>query len=212
MNYIVKDVRSVLENYIIRFNGDYWVFMIRDFDEKFLRNENELLDIGYFFTYTFFSIIQNQRNKNLESEDNNFSKLRSLNLIFNLCLIIDEILKDIFLKNETNHSKKTMAYSIEDLSQQKSWTNTHELIEYWKDSGKFDLDHPSEIIQMLLDKTEMYNGNPIEKQTFTMILAYVLRNYGAHNLNQESIIVQKYEEIVNELMMALIISIDSIPD
>ena len=94
-----------------------------------------------------------------------------------------------------------MAYSIEDLSQLKSWTNTYELINYWKNNGKFDLDQPNQIIQMLLDKTEMYNGNPIEKQTFTMILAYVLRNYGAHNLNQESIVVEKYEGIIKELMV-----------
>lgn len=212
MNYIVNDVRSVLTDYIIRFNGDYWVFMIRDFDEKFLKNENELLDIGYFFTFTFFSIIQNQRNINLESQENNFFKLRSLNLIFNLCLIIDEILKDTFLKNETNPRKKTMAFSNEQLSLQRSWTNTHELIEYWKENGKFDLSNPSTIIQMLLDKTETYDGNPVEKQVFTMIFAHVLRNYGAHNLNQESIVVEKYDEIINELMMALIISIDSIPD
>ena len=135
-----------------------------------------------------------------------------MNLIFNLCLIIDEILKDTFLKNETNPRKKTMAFSNEQLSLQRSWTNTHELIEYWKENGKFDLSNPSTIIQMLLDKTETYDGNPVEKQVFTMIFAHVLRNYGAHNLNQESIVVEKYDEIINELMMALIISIDSIPD
>ena len=212
MNYIVKDVRRELENYIYHFNGNYWPFMIRDFDNKFLRNEQELLNIGYFFTYTFFYIIQNKRNTNLESDENNFSKLRSLDLIFNLCLIIDETLKHIYLQNEPNHARTTMSFSLEKLCDNKSWTNSYQLIEYWKSIGKFDTDHPDTIIQMLLDKNENYNGNTIEKQVFTMILAYVLRNYGAHNLNQHGIIVQKYDEIISELMMSLIISIDAIPN
>ena len=210
MNYIVTDVRSELQKYIINFNHNYGEFSLKEFDDKFLRNEHEFLNLGYFFTYTFFSIIQNQRNAELESEENNFSQLRSLDLIFNLCLIIDEILKKSFLRDETNPEKTTMSYSIEKLCLKNQWVNSYDLRNFWKTQNKFSKYVTEPIITMLLEKTETFNDQPIEKEVFTMLLVYVLRNYGAHNLNQESIIVKDYSKIINELIMALFISVKSI--
>jgi hypothetical protein len=210
MNYIVRDLRTELLIFIGIFNERYSDFNIQDFDDKFLRNENELLDMGYFFAYTFFSIVQSKRNAILESSENSFSKLRSLDIIFNLCLIIDEILKNNFLRNETDQNKRTISYSIEKLCIKMNWTNSYQLMKHWENNGKFDLGHMDKIIQMLLLKNENFDGKDIEKEVFTMMLVYVLRNYGAHNLNQHSIVVEKYNEIITELMMALFISVKSI--
>lgn len=127
MNYIVRDLRTELLILIGIFNDRYSSFNIQEFDNKFLRNESELLDMGYFFAYTFFCIVQNKRNATLESSENNFSKLRSLDIIFNLCLIIDEILKNAFLKNETDPNKKTMSYGIEKLCNEMNWVNSYQL-------------------------------------------------------------------------------------
>lgn len=207
MNYIVQDLRKELMTFMAIFNSEYGIITLDDFDNKFLRNEKELLEIGYFFTYTFFCIIQNKRNEALKPQENNFLKLRSLDLIFNLCLIIDEILRDTYLKNETDPSKTTISYGIAKLCDERRWTNSYKLIKHWESSGKFDDSHSDKIIELLLAKTETYQGNPVEKQVFTLILAYKLRNYGAHNLNRESIVIQKYDEIVRELMFGLFISV-----
>jgi hypothetical protein len=210
MNYIVRDLRNELRLYISLYNEKNNSFTIGDFDNKFLRNEKELLDVGYFFTYNFFSIVQRKRNKELELENNTFSKLRSLDIIFNLCLIIDKILHNTYLKDESDISKTTMSYGVEKLCQEQEWSNSYQLIKFWEQEGKFDKAHPENSIPLLLEKNEIFENKPVESEVFTMILAYILRNYGAHNLNNEDIILQKYDEIITELMMALFISVSTI--
>lgn len=210
MNYIVRDLRNELGLYIALYNKTDSSFTIEDFDNRFLRNENELLDVGYFFTYNFFSVIQNKRNKELELEDNAFSKLRSLDIIFNLCLIIDKILYNTYLKDESDISKTTISYGVEKLCQEKDWSNSYQLIKFWEQEGKFDKVHPENLIPLLLEKNEIFENKQVENEVFTMILVHILRNYGAHNLNNEDIILQRYDEIITELMMALFISVSTI--
>lgn len=210
MNYLTKDLRNELIKFITKFNANYKTLSIEDFDRKFLKNENAFQILGYFFTFTFHTIIHNQRNMLLEIPENYFLKIRSLDIIFNLCLIIDKILMNVFLSNETDLKKKTISYGIVELCKHNGWTNSYKIWKKWLKQGVVDEYDADKNIRVLLCKTKKCDGNIVEKEVFILLLAYYLRNYGAHNLNEESIVIEKYEEIIEELLMAFFFSVESI--
>jgi len=210
MNYLSLSIRDELSKYILQFSKQYKPFTIEEFDSKFLKNEKDYHFLGYFFTYTFHVIVHNQRNAVLETSENYFSKLRTLDILFNLCLIVDKILENIFLKNESDPNKRTISYGISHLCDQKRWVNSYEFMKSLEQKGILDKNDAEKSIPVLLSKTEQYDGKNVEMGVFTLLLSHHLRNYGAHNLNERSIIVEKYDEIVNELMMALFLAVDAI--
>lgn len=210
MNYLSIDRRNELNKYILQFSKQYKPFTIEEFDRKFLKNERDYHFLGYFFTYTFHVIVHNQRNAVLETSENYFSKLRTLDILFNLCLIIDKILENIFLKNESDPNKRTISFGIAELCKNRQWVNSYKFMKFLEETEILDKNYTEKNIPILLSKNEQYEGRSVEKEVFTMLLVYYLRNYGAHNLNEMSIFVEKYDEIVNELMMALFLSVDAI--
>lgn len=207
MNYFTQDIRTELIKYLEEFNSEYDCLTINEFDNKFLKNEDKYDVIGYFFTATFYTIIHNQRNSRLETNENYFSKVRSLDMIFNLCIIIDKILQKRFFQ-ETEIAD--IFQGISKLFEINQWVNYRELNLNWKNQGKFDESKPEISIPLFLQKQEKYSNQDLPKGVFVMLLSHYCRNLGAHTLNDKSVFVENHEKIINDLMMALFYCVKSI--
>jgi hypothetical protein len=98
MYYLVELLRNRLVQYISEFNVEYSrCFKIEDFDTKFLDN-NDLSDVVSFFVFNFLYLSEVERKLKSDITQNEFARLRTLDVIFNLCLIIDESLKNAELR------------------------------------------------------------------------------------------------------------------
>jgi len=207
MNYLTQNIRTELIKYLEKFNTEHDSLTISEFDNKFLKNEEKYDIIGYFFTATFFTIIHNQRNSQLETNENYFSKVRSLDMIFNLCIIIDKILKRRFFQETESVD---IHQGISKLFEMNQWTDYGALYHNWKNQGKYDENHPEISIPLFLNKQENYGTQRLPNGSYVMLLAQYCRNLGAHTLNENSVFVENHDKIINDLMMALFFSVKSI--
>jgi hypothetical protein len=67
---------------------------------------------------------------------------------------------------------------------------------------------PDQIIPRLLSKQELYNNQTVRGEIFDLLLTYKLRNYGGHNIKQQSVFTNSYRIIIKRLIFALLISIE----
>jgi hypothetical protein len=94
---LIKELRNVLEGYINKFNKEFGrkkrkselPFTLAQFDIKFLGNKG-LADLAYFFVYNFIYLVNLEKSVNKNLLQNKFARLKALDVIFNLFLIIDE--------------------------------------------------------------------------------------------------------------------------
>ena len=208
MNYLTKNHRKQLDGFIKKFNSEFGDLTLEEVSNKFLKNEEKYHIISYFFVFTFHSIIHHMHNLKLETPENYFSKVRSLDMIFNLCLIIDDILKNRFLDSFPD-DKKYISNGIHEYCKKFNF-DYMTFQKNWKQERKFDRTNPNKTIQLLLQKEEKYEGNSLPKEVFTLMLAHYCRNIGAHSLNENSFFVTQYQKIIDELMMGLFLAIKSI--
>jgi hypothetical protein len=210
MGYLVNPWRDKLDEYIRKFNVSFnRFFRLEDFDSKFLSNK-QLANVVYFFVFNFiylYEIISNAEQKLLE---NHFSRLKVLDLIFNLCLVIDETLKNTesTIENATLPPSHTIPDGIKWLCGYEEWMNKIDLQNFWKGNLNVKNAEPDNLIPKLLSRNEKYNGNPVRKEVFTLLIAYNLRNYGGHNINQQHVLTSKFDEIIEQLLMSLFLCID----
>lgn len=208
MYYLVKDIRDKVEQYIAIFNKKFnRTFTMQEFDKKFLFN-TDLSTVVYFFVFNFLYLFELERYPRGIIE-NDFSRLKTLDITFNLCLIVDETLKEAYSKSK-GHSNQYIHEGILWLCDSRGWMKSNDLQTFWKQSslGRVASDDPDAIIPKLLAETEKYNGNLVRPEVFTLLVAYKLRNYGGHNINQQKIFSISYKEIIERLIMALLLCID----
>jgi hypothetical protein len=86
--------------------------------------------------------------------------------------------------------------------------NKIDLQNFWKGNLNVKNAEPDNMIPKLLSRNEKYNGNPVRKEVFTLLIAYNLRNYGGHNINQQHVLTSKFDEIIEQLLMSLFLCID----
>lgn len=208
MNYLTKEHRNQLDEFVKKFNSEFGDLSVEEISNKFLKNEEKYNIAGYFFVFTFQSLIHHKQNLKLESPENYFSKVRSLDMIFNLCLIIDDILKNRFLDRAPNE-EKYISNGIHEYCKKFNF-DYMTFQKKWRQEGKFDRMNPDKTIPLLLQKEEKYEGIPLRKEVYTLMLAHYCRNIGAHSLNENSFFVTQYQKIIDELMMGLFLAIKSI--
>jgi hypothetical protein len=69
---------------------------------QFLKNDS-MLDLITFFVYNFLYIFESEKILNFGIINNDFSRLKALDLFFNLSLLLDEILKTAYLNHNKNY-------------------------------------------------------------------------------------------------------------
>jgi hypothetical protein len=207
---LILNVRNFLQDYIHKYRTRFKTqFSLTDFDWKFLKNPH-LKDIAYFFVYNLLYLFSLRSYTSIELIQNDFSRLKALDVFFNLCLIIDETLKVAYRKTKgTIKNSHYISESFIWLVESNKWmAKKGDLQNLW---GKNHLNvndaHPDVIIPKLLEKSELYEGKGIRNEIFSLLLVYKLRNYGGHNIQQPKVFTENYLAIIEELFMALFLSV-----
>jgi hypothetical protein len=195
---LVTKLRSRINEYINEFNFEFKTnFTMDQFDKKFLQDSSGI-DIVTFFVFNFLYIYESEKvNKNNHFQ-NDFSKLKALDLFFNLSLVIDEVLKKAYaLHNGKLKDPHYISESMLWLSESSGWLTRNDLEDFW---GKNNLDlnnsDPDQVLPILFAKSIKYRNNPVPNEVFTLLVAYKLRNYGGHNIKQQQIAVIEYDKIM----------------
>lgn len=204
----VKELRRELETLILSYNVEFnKSFTIGEFDKKFLQNESNsaLLGPRYFFTFTLWSIMKQKSRLNSQIQNNEFSKLRNLNWIFNLCLIIDKIL-------EANQKikKRFVGQNVEKVFEIEGFMSAKDLVEQVnkKYSMNFHKDDPDKVLKTLLPMNLKIGSQQVPKLAIHYLIAWRLRNYGGHNIRLQKCLVDRFDEIFKILMMCLLHSVN----
>ena len=208
LTYFVKRARNRLAQHISTFNILFSKsFTIQTFDIKFLDNKF-LKDIVSFFTFNYIYFVETE---GPADNNNEFIRLRNLDFIFNLCLIIDKTLEEA----EKNHKGSIGSYKMSDriiwLSDKNGWLSQPDLEDLWS-SGNLDLNSsdPDVILPKLLSRKEKYKNAAVSKELHDLLIAYRLRNYGGHNIRQQSCITSNFDDLVQCLLNSLFIAVEAL--
>jgi hypothetical protein len=203
---LVAPTRTRLEKYLAEYRKKTGSSMqLTDFEGKFLSNTN--LEFQKFvFVYLLFELIK-QESSWAPSVSNDFAKMRNRAVIFDLCLVIDEVLRNKYppadyIREGVYNLCKSEAWvpMDKDASQVNSNLNP-------KVSGDTAL-QPDIVVPALLDLSLTYRGTQVKEEMSWLLLAWHLRNYGAHDLTPQGVLVQRYDEIIQALMNALFTTLE----
>ncbi|MEO9308127.1 MAG: hypothetical protein ABI342_07445 [Nitrososphaera sp.] len=207
MYFLIRELWNKLGGFISKYRENYnQSFTGSQFESKFLRND-DLSDIVYFFVYNFLFLYDLDKNTTRNLLQNEFSRLKILDLVFNLSLIIDEVLKEAYRK-ELGSKYDKMFKGVVWFCNKKNLIQQTDLENYCKTDLKINDEQPDIVIPRLLSKTETYNGTLIKKEVLSLLISYHLRNHGGHNIDQQSVLTSKYDEIIEELFMALFLVVE----
>jgi len=209
---VVLSLRSELQGFINSYNkrtsSD---FTIQDLDKKFLQAD-PLEDAKRFFVANFHEISHLRWLNFSRMMKNDYSKLKTADTLFNIALIIDQVLEYRFLKNR-GKMDKNMANAIYHLALHLGWTttkNSPDVSTFLKKiEPNLNRGSPDTIIPTLLDGTATYDGDPLNARMRAIFAAYHLRNYGGHNIRGSDILINRYGEILDAVMDAFFVSIQA---
>ena len=171
-------------------------------DTKLLQNNN-YEDIKRFLVATLREIYHLLPLSSERMINNDYSKLKIIDTLFNMGLIVDQLLEKRFPANNTKGEKANMATAIFHLALHKGWTS----IAVHKDAGVFvrsikpPLNNtlPDEIVPGLLDGKVTLNNKKTSKIQSAMFLTYHLRNFAGHNIEGSQVLVNKFDEVLSML-------------
>ena len=122
---VVKPLRTKLQEYIDNYKTRTKSKLKLDIlNLKFLQSD-QLEDIKRFFVATFHEMYHLNPLYSSRMINNDYSKLKIIDTLFNLGLIVDQILEHRFLKTITG-GRKNMANAVYQLALFMSWTTTND--------------------------------------------------------------------------------------
>ena len=203
----VRDHRLLLSNFLLKFNSEFSKLPLIDFDQKFLNNMG-LADIVYFFVYNFETIFDQDRNTNHIILQNEFSRLKILDLFFNFGWIIYKILR--FAASDAGVTPSGMKDAVAWWAEN-SFGVTQNQFDTLIGTSNLNLNSQTldQVLPILLSNIQMPLGE-IPKEVYVMLVAYKIRNHAGHNLNQQQVLTSRYDEILNRLFNALFLSVQSL--
>ncbi len=210
---VVVPLRTRMQSFIYRYNSQTGrSFSMPVLDKKFLQND-DFEEIKRFFVANFHEIYHLNALHSTRMINNDYSKLKVIDTLFNVSLVIDQILAHKFLqrvpKNERN-----IANAFYKLALQLGWTTAKEN----KDAGRLlkkispnlNSGPPDNILPAILDGKSTYKGASMNYEMRTVCAAYHLRNYGGHHLQGSTILIQRHDEILDMVMGAFFLSVETL--
>lgn len=201
-NYLhpyVRGAAAKMQDFINKYNSLLGKsFTYQYFDEKFLQKQ-EIEEVKFFFVYNLF-VMRNHDNidhKNLRNND--FSKLRNVDVIFNLCLIIDEVMKK---KTNEKYIRESVKKICRDYLNEQ---NAKDIFESLNFENNFE-----NAVNTCLSMNYSYDTRNISKEVLILLLVWGLRNFGGHRIEVKQLFVIEYESIMEKLMSALFITLEKL--
>ena len=197
---MVQEIQRLLRQY----NNVGGSLKYEDFERKFLHNER-LEEISFFFVYNLLQLLKQRTLTRPEIIQNEFTKLKNLDTIFNLCLIVDKVLEEKFHGDSIGANVFNFYHS-------RGWvTEKHagELKKVLKSDVDLDKD-PDNVVKPLLDSSAKYKGSSMNELMSAMILVWYLRNYGGHNIRGQNVLVKSYQGIIERIFFALLAAVEEL--
>lgn len=142
--------------------------------------------------------------------NNDYSRLKIVDTLFNMGLIVDQILEHRFLGNYPG--RKSMGKAVVEAASHLGWINPQVARRAGSFFGRVEPDPngpPAQTLPSLLEGQATFDGVPISDPKMCAILvAYHLRNYGGHHLEGSDILISRYHDILDRIMDAVLASIE----
>jgi hypothetical protein len=208
----VTNMKMRLDEFIKTHNGrTKSQFHYSTLDSKFLRNLS-LEDTEFFFVYCLACMMNIERLKHPKLLSNSFTRLRNVDILFNLSLVVDKVLQEIC-------GKKFISERVFELLKTKKIVSEQDFEDFtsalsYDDGSDFHAasDDPEKAIPKLLACQVEYHGKSVSPLMASMLAAWNLRNYGAHSIGGgQTITTGRFPETVDILLSALFFAVDSLP-
>lgn len=206
---VVVPLRTQLQSFINKYNRARGKNLTLGLLDQKLLQFDGLEDVKRFFVATFHEIFHLAPLNTTRMINNDYSKLKIIDTLFNLSLIIDQLLEYRFLTNAPRHD---MANAIYQLALHLGWTtladsgNAKQFLA--KVQPNLNTCPPDRTVPDLLDGKARFatqSTNPDMQATF---LTYHLRNFAGHNILGQDVLINRYREILDCVMDALFLAIE----
>jgi hypothetical protein len=143
--------------------------------------------------------------------NNDYSKLKIMDTLFNLGLIVDQILEYRFLQSFTG--RKDMGNAVHCLFLYLKWTTEHDIRRFLGGISPTpnNPSTPDIFLPCLINGTVNFEDNPLsDNKKKAIITVYHLRNYGGHHLEGSNILVSSYQTILDMVVDGFFTSIETL--
>jgi len=210
---VVVPLRNYLQTFITEYNSRTAANLtMQEMDRKFLQADS-LEDVKRFFVATIHEIYHLSPLNSPRMINNDYSKLKVIDTLFNLSLIVDQILEYAFLRSAPRPQRK-MANAVHRLALHLNWTtatrdrNAGVLLS--RVQPQLNSGPPDQIVPCLLDGSATFNARSLSSQKMAIFLAYHLRNFGGHHIKGQDILVRRYPEVLSAILDAVFTAIEAL--
>jgi len=201
---LVLPARRRLAGFLDKYRAESTSSMVlKDLESKFLSNTG-LEFQKFFFVYLLFELIKQETSWN-PGLGNDFANMRNRAILFDLCLVIDGVLRNKF------PSARYISDGVFEVFKRKGWLSSESNAKQLNANlnprvagGPL----PDVVVPALLNLSLTYRGTNVNREMSWYLLAWHLRNYAAHDLKPQAILVQRNTEIIQALMNALFMSLE----
>ncbi len=210
-NSVVVPLRRYLQQFIDGYNSSANRNMtLQELDRKFLQAE-QMEDVKRFFVATFHEIYHLSSLSASRMINNDYSKLKIMDTLLNISLVVDCLLEHRFLRSRPKKEKK-MANALYKLALRLRWTKrqTDSNVNVFLKQIRPDLNRsrPDRIVPSLLNGVAKFHGRNLNNRQIALFLAYHIRNFASHNIEGQSIWVLRYPQILENVMNAFFTAIE----
>jgi len=174
-------------------------FDLQSLDKLFLQDK-ELKDIKLFFVWSVWSIFENMKLLSYLKK-NSFNNLRNIECLFNLCLVIESLLVHFIADNKrdpgTKHNYNTLGILLRVFVDRNEKLGT----DYGELKKSKDGELPDVIDDVLTDATRLLEAR-------YLFVAYLIRNYGGHNLVPLEVFDTKFDVMLGILLFDILFILD----
>lgn len=179
-----------------------------DFKSRFLEQTATLKDVIFHFVYTIFQVKQLLTDIDQKWRQNVFSSLLETGILFDLCLVIESIIKN---KDTTQYRPRQIPYfsdRIVFLSQSSRLSLDSRKLAQIGDGAKADF--ANTLRNLLNSNYRLPSGSTLSQIEEDLAIAYVFRNFGAHTLEGHQVIYESFEELTQRILNALFFSVENL--
>jgi hypothetical protein len=208
---IVRPARETLGRMIGDYNNRYGrSFSMNELENKFLQAD-PLEEKKRFFVATFQDIFQLLPLVSAKMTTNDYSKLKHVDLLANICLVNDQLLEHKYLQGVTS---STMAKGVYALALAQGWTTAalHNNAGAYTGSVTPRLNNatPDQTIPDILDGRAIVGSRTAFPLEASVLLAYHIRNFASHNIEGNSVFASRFEEIYERVMHAFFFIVEQL--
>jgi len=212
---MVLPLRSYLDSLLQKYNASFrGNLSLSKLDKVFLQSD-DLDSIKSFFVANLHEIYHLAPLNSSNMIGNDYSMLKVIDSLFNLALVVDQILAYRFLQGVTGR-ERNMANSIYQLAlhlKLVTKVNVRDPSDYLsKVRPKLNdpTSTPDTILPSYLDASATYDTKPLDSRMRVALAAYYLRNYGGHHLEGSQTVIKRYEDVLRSVLDAVFISIETL--